>query len=314
MRSHGATVRPPGAWPVTRRMPSAPRAVRPASETSRRATVDPLGERRRRLGTGATPGRVSPSAAARPRTRTRASSQSSRAASSATTAAGSAPQPFIDRPGIGLNGVRAGGQQRLEVRGAQPDDPRLLVQAGREVAADEQRGIAEHRLRGARPGGARRRPRSARRGPRDDFSNDGIGLPSSLIRSPGGSGPSGSRATTAASRAPCAPGAARLRAARTNWRPTAATEIAVPGRGAGAPDVVAVRVERVEDVRLRHPPLLREQRVAGRLEAAHDPRVAAAPDEEPDRPPVLPDRGRGDRIASWRLSAPTTPVGAAAAG
>src|SRR4029077_17159767 len=44
------------------------------------------------------------------------------------------------------------------------------------------------------------------------------------------------------------------------------------------------------DVRLRDPVLLREQRVAGRLEPGHHPRMLAAPDEEAHGSAVLADR------------------------
>src|SRR3954465_13995606 len=42
-------------------------------------------------------------------------------------------------------------------------------------------------------------------------------------------------------------------------------------------------------------PAARQHRIAGRLETAHDPGMAAAPDEQPDRPPGATHRAGCDQ-------------------
>ena len=71
----------------------------------------------------------------------------------------------------------------------------------------------------------------------------------------------------------------------TNWRPSSLTVSASPGDGLRTPCARAtVRVQRILDQGRRHP-AAREQRIACRVEAAHDPCMTAAPHEQPDRPP-----------------------------
>ena len=76
--------------------------------------------------------------------------------------------------------------------------------------------------------------------------------------------------------------------------------------GAGAPDGRPVRVERVEDDCRGHREVARPERVGRRLEAAHHPGVAAAPDEQPDRLAGLADRGGGEpeRLVERRRARP----------
>ena len=82
---------------------------------------------------------------------------------------------------------------------------------------------------------------------------------------------------------------------------------------AGTPRLRAVRVERVQDVGLRHPVRVRQERIACRLEAAHHPGVSAAPDEQADGPPVRPDGLGRDLHRLLEAVGPDDPVRACAA-